>query len=617
MSEISAKRKAEDAVLPYAKRPYLEACQQGEVDVMCEFGDTSSRATTRGEICHECRKLNFERLLNLAIINPWFDKARRYKGLSFSLPHINKKGDCPLCKFLCSVKVPPRHASDINPIYQLYVFIVQREFGTPKNQVHNSPAFVVLPPKYKDGYSEPSHAEPRHGAVSGIFMELTDTQNAYSGRQLRPQVDFSDIKNWIDFCGCMHKTLCKPSESELPRGFRVIDCSTRNIVLWDDIISPKLHVTLSYVWGGVQDEGSISECKLMYPLPKTIEDAITTTTKLGYRYLWIDRYCIPQGQDQEKHTQIRSMNVIYNSSVITIIAAAGDNPYYGLPGVSTTPRNPQPYIKIGTRTVIYTPYVLREIVDSTWNSRGWTYQEGLLSPRKLVFTDVQAYFQCNGMHCLESIRVPLEGLHTLKNGRMRDSVSISRVFPHRGLGKYPSNLESRINDYLKRSLAFDGDALDAFRGILTHYRCAFAKPIESICGIPLFAIRDSRYHLDNLVHGLSWRALSSRSEDIKRRPEFPSWTWVGWKNLRIEILLNQYPLSNNMMLRLNALADVNFKTAAGSLLSWKNQESDQVLHHSVSSPLILHIRGLTINVRISEYGGISKSEDQSQLLETL
>lgn len=147
MSEISAKRKAEDAVLPYAKRPYLAACQQGEVDVMCEFGDTSSRATTRGEICHECRKLDFERLLNLAIIDPWFEKARRYKGLSFSLPHISKNGDCPLYKFLCSVKVPPRDASDINPVYQLYVFIVQREFGTPKNQVHNSPAFVVLPPK--------------------------------------------------------------------------------------------------------------------------------------------------------------------------------------------------------------------------------------------------------------------------------------------------------------------------------------------------------------------------------------------------------------------------------------------------------------------------------------
>lgn len=92
---------------------------------------------------------------------------------------------------------------------------------------------------------------------------------------------------------------------------------------------------------------------------------------------------------------------------------------------------------------------------------------------------------------------------------------------------------------------------------------------------------------------------------------------MGWKSLQIKIFLNQNPLYNHVTLRLNPLTDVDFKTADGSLLSWKNQDNDRVLHHSVSSPLILHIRGLTINVRISEYGSISKSEDQSQLLETL
>jgi hypothetical protein len=41
------------------------------------------------------------------------------------------------------------------------------------------------------------------------------------------------------------------------------------------------------VWGGdlAGDEGA----QLM-DLPRTIEDALTMTKILGYRYLWVDRY---------------------------------------------------------------------------------------------------------------------------------------------------------------------------------------------------------------------------------------------------------------------------------------------------------------------------------------
>jgi hypothetical protein len=35
-------------------------------------------------------------------------------------------------------------------------------------------------------------------------------------------------------------------------------------------------------------------------LPRTIEDAITVTQKLDFRYLWVDRYCINQQPDEEQ-----------------------------------------------------------------------------------------------------------------------------------------------------------------------------------------------------------------------------------------------------------------------------------------------------------------------------
>jgi len=41
------------------------------------------------------------------------------------------------------------------------------------------------------------------------------------------------------------------------------------------------YVTLSYVWG----KDSSSE-----EMPLVVRDSITVTKKLGYRYLWVDRY---------------------------------------------------------------------------------------------------------------------------------------------------------------------------------------------------------------------------------------------------------------------------------------------------------------------------------------
>jgi len=68
-------------------------------------------------------------------------------------------------------------------------------------------------------------------------------------------------------------------------------------------------------------------------LPLTIEDAITVTKAIRFQYLWVDQYCIDQGDENEKQRQIQQMNLIYKCADLTIIAAAGDGRNYGLPGV--------------------------------------------------------------------------------------------------------------------------------------------------------------------------------------------------------------------------------------------------------------------------------------------
>jgi hypothetical protein len=51
------------------------------------------------------------------------------------------------------------------------------------------------------------------------------------------------------------------------------------------------------------------EDQLPLDIPEVAEDAIHVTKELGYRYLWIDRYCIPR-DEKKRHVHIQNMDVI-------------------------------------------------------------------------------------------------------------------------------------------------------------------------------------------------------------------------------------------------------------------------------------------------------------------
>jgi len=64
-------------------------------------------------------------------------------------------------------------------------------------------------------------------------------------------------------------------------GFRVINCSSRDITRWS-AEEPAAFTALSYVWGDVENEPAFDGRTLPTQLPRTIEDAIEATLKLGY-----------------------------------------------------------------------------------------------------------------------------------------------------------------------------------------------------------------------------------------------------------------------------------------------------------------------------------------------
>lgn len=62
------------------------------------------------------------------------------------------------------------------------------------------------------------------------------------------------------------------------------------------------------------------------------------------------------------------------------------------------------------------------ISRSKWMSWGWTYQEAMLSRRRIIFTDNQVYFECQAMQCREAFPPTLELLHTNNKQNFRDDL---------------------------------------------------------------------------------------------------------------------------------------------------------------------------------------------------
>jgi Heterokaryon incompatibility protein (HET) len=591
MSGPSAKRQAQDLVVSHGKRPRVEFSHPSASDTEYTNHENSTNANNASQICHGCQKIDFE-----TIFGENRQDSHLYKiwgNREFSLSHMNRQNNCALCQFFFSTREPLFNKTIVDPVCRLRVVPAKSELGAWKLPFDDSPVFIVL--------QEDWHTSNFRNA-QGIIMELSESEKGFCGRQIQPRLNLSVVKEWLEFCHNNHKALCKEkSEPQIPQGFRVIDCLTRTIVCWEKISSPKDYIALSYVWGSKQ-ESTIQDDAMSSVWPRTIEDTILLTANLGFRYLWVDRYCIPQENVADRQIQFQGMGEIYKHSVLTVIAAAGDDSHYGLPGIGAKLRECQPCVRVGNRTLVYTPYVKAEILNSKWNSRGWTYQEGLLSRKQLVFTPTQVYFQCNAMHCLESIQMPLKDLHIYNNIRMQDNVDISRVFPLRGLGKSQFDLNARLNEYLERSLTFEKDILDAFKGVLVAFERKFPLRVRTLCGIPILIPNISMSDLDGLVLGLSWRSLTFESgQHPKRRLEFPSWTWAGWKLSRIFLRGHLLGVRSN-----KAMVDVSVEYADQSVLPWIGNQKLILARDKLGvSPVIFRLCGHTLDLKIYVDGSIS------------
>ena len=236
--------------------------------------------------------------------------------------------------------------------------------------------------------------------------------------------------------------------------------------------------------------------------PPTILDAMSVTVKLGFRYLWIDRYVsLDQKRnfvDAQGHNSALIKKTLptnrrrfsrwtaYTPMHLSLsIAAAGKDPHYGLPGVSKTFRVPQKSIIVGDIELLQIfPHPSTELYASKWATRAWTYQEAYLSRRRLIFSDHQVFYLCNRMLCVESLdnKCPGQGFDSLNMDPFQGMMPAWSSLPSMMAGwAFEIDPALYIQEYSKRELSYDSDALNACFGIFAYLGAI--RPLLHISGV--------------------------------------------------------------------------------------------------------------------------------------
>ncbi|KAK7416617.1 hypothetical protein QQX98_005088 [Neonectria punicea] len=231
---------------------------------------------------------------------------------------------------------------------------------------------------------------------------------------VRSDTVLSFVKNNLETCLRDHGR-CEQPPSFLPR--RVIDVGKAE----SDMIrllepSPETtgsYVALSYCWGNANSvtttTSNIEQLKSgikIDKLPKTLQDAVTFTRKLGIPFLWIDALCIIQDSVSDWEVESAKMGDIYTHAFLTVAATSAASADGGF--LQQTERNALPQLQLKWPD----GSVARAIVDPAggsgmpsdgepWNTRGWTFQEQMLATRLVIYSDGEVQWVCKSCRSCE------------------------------------------------------------------------------------------------------------------------------------------------------------------------------------------------------------------------
>ena len=262
-------------------------------------------------------------------------------------------------------------------------------------------------------------------------------------------------------------------------------------------------------------------------LPRTFQDAVSVTLALGYKHLWIDCICIIQDDNRDWETECPKMAHIYGNADLTIAAVTATDDYAGFLGARSNPDSPNSCkLRYWNKQQLPADIIVVEYVgndNERWgpgfcnllDSRGWTLQERMLSPRVLSFSQDKIFWECKAYRRLES-------LHFVRADDRRDLRTIKLDLKALDMSDVYHWWYEILDDYCRRDLTFPMDQLPAISGV--------AASVQKVTGDTYLA----GLWQNNIASGLAWMPFHTwRSvhtdqywSDTQPLYRAPSWSWA-------------------------------------------------------------------------------------------
>ncbi|KAH8665061.1 heterokaryon incompatibility protein-domain-containing protein [Tricladium varicosporioides] len=381
------------------------------------------------------------------------------------------------------------------------------------------------------------------------------------GRSIDPTTlspkNISMINQWIQRCEQSHE-ICSGavSRDRLSRPKRLLhlgdlDRSPQPLLVETESMELLVkYAALSYCWGPPSSLRMITTRRTLSSrmnglsleeIPQTFRDAFSVCRCLGINYIWIDSLCIIQDNEEDWAHEAAIMGDIYRQAYVTIIAASSKSTNDGFlrrhpPARSVSlPFRSQKHPRIsgeysvsfmGSET--YPAEFVSDVERSTWNERGWTFQERLLSHRSIYFGQQQIYFECKTQRHAENYGSPLKLKLPWHKYLSQGS----------GLKDLERQWRWLVEQYSRRSFTFEKDRLPALVGLVGDTQRARVRFNTTL---PAGAADDYigrngplEYFLGHWDYDL-WANLLWRPENIETNDghryeslsQIPSWSWCS------------------------------------------------------------------------------------------
>ena len=362
-----------------------------------------------------------------------------------------------------------------------------------------------------------------------------------------PNYGDSQLKRWVNNCVDNHPG-CRKEASDTFVPTRLLDLNLldQNYIRVVETTPNNIkgpYLTLSHCWGKAtlltltrEEEARLKGPGAhMTELPKNFQEAIVVARFIGLQYIWIDSLCICQGKGGDFETEGQLMHKVYRYSYCNIaIADSSDSrggifrdrdPYSIIPPKLSTDTSSK--LGEGTWRILPSDLWTSSLLGSKIYTRGWVFQERMLSPRILHFANSQIFWDCCTLSATETLPSGLP--HTLDALASTDRHWRGRIqsvsYPQKSVvvgandGSMETFWKTSVANYTNCDLTNQEDKTFAIWSIAKLVRDVLDEDYGG--GMWEFGLEEQ----------LAWQVKTSSADMrlVELESRWPSWTWASVK----------------------------------------------------------------------------------------